>query len=86
MALSDDNDVFVKGEFGVSCVAGTKRGFGLLSEPSQIMADVNVLYTDFPNKYNSLAAKLPNTNTDKNTSTNTTLLYNVLRCLSCNIL
>ena len=47
MALSDDNDVFVGGEFGVSCVAGTKRGFGLLSEPSQIMADGNVLYTDF---------------------------------------
>lgn len=47
MALSDDNDVFVKGEFGVYCVAGTKTGYAILSEPSQIMGDGAVLFSDY---------------------------------------
>nr|BAR31340.1 hypothetical protein [uncultured Mediterranean phage uvMED] len=47
MALSDDNDVFVGGEFGVSCTAGSKTGFAILSEPSQVMADGQVLFSDY---------------------------------------
>ncbi len=47
MALSDDNDVFVGGEFGLSCVAGTKSGSAILSEPSQVMADGQVLFSDY---------------------------------------
>lgn len=47
MALSDDNDVFVGGEFGVSCVAGGVIANAILSEPSQIMADGNVLFSDY---------------------------------------
>nr|BAR31329.1 hypothetical protein [uncultured Mediterranean phage uvMED] len=47
MALSDNNDVFVGGEFGVSCTAGSKTGFAILSEPSQVMADGQVLFSDY---------------------------------------
>ena len=47
MALSDDNDVFVGGEFGVSCTAGSKTGFAILSEPSQVMADGTVVFSDY---------------------------------------
>lgn len=47
MPLSDDNSVFVGGEFGVSCTSGSTTANGILSEPSDVLMDGVVLFTDY---------------------------------------
>jgi hypothetical protein len=46
MAFDEDLSVFLN-DFGVSVVAGSKRGLGILDMPSEIVADGQVLTTDY---------------------------------------
>ena len=47
MALSDDNDVFVGGEFGVSCTSGSTTANGVLRQPSEVLMDGMVVFSDY---------------------------------------
>ena len=47
MALSDDNSVFVGGEFGVSCTSGSTTANAVLSQPSEVLMDGMVLFSDY---------------------------------------
>tara|TARA_R100001443_G_scaffold13080_1_gene22996 strand:- start:150 stop:431 length:282 start_codon:yes stop_codon:yes gene_type:complete len=47
MPLSDDNSVFVGGEFGVSCTSGSTTANGILSQPSEVVLDGMVLFSDY---------------------------------------
>jgi hypothetical protein len=47
MALSDDNSVFVGGEFGVSCTSGGTTANGILRQPTEVLMDGMVLFSDY---------------------------------------
>ena len=47
MALSDDNSVFVGGEFGVTCTSGSTTAKGILSEPSEFLLDGMVVSSEY---------------------------------------
>jgi hypothetical protein len=47
MALSDDNSVFVGGEFGVSCTSGGTTANAILNQPSEVLMDGMVLFSDY---------------------------------------
>jgi len=47
MALSDNNSVFVGGEFGTTCTAGTTTAKAILSQPTEILLDGMVLFSDY---------------------------------------
>lgn len=47
MALSDDNSVFVGGEFGTTCTAGAITAKAILSQPTEVVLDGMVLFSDF---------------------------------------
>jgi hypothetical protein len=47
MALSDDNSVFVGGEFGVSCTSGSTTANVILRQPSEVIVEGMVLFSDY---------------------------------------
>ena len=47
MALSDNNSVFVGGEFGTTCTAGAITAKAILSQPTEIVLDGMVLFSDY---------------------------------------
>ncbi len=47
MALSDDNSVFIGGEFGVPVSAGSVNSTGVLRQPSEVIVEGMVLFTDY---------------------------------------
>jgi len=47
VSFSDDIDTMLDSPFAVSCTASGKTANGILSEPTQVVADGMVLFTDY---------------------------------------